>query len=401
MPPKRLIVVFVLVLALGWSCCLAETLREVRLQGNFRTPDEQVIQIAGVRLGSDLGGTSERVLEERLLESGKFDSVRVAKRHKSLSPDGDVVLVITVKEKTPIKSKFMLMPILSGSDEYGLSYGVRISGINLLGERTRVGFPLTWGGTRRAAAEIEWNRGLPPGTSLLVEGSLSRKENPHFEIGDFRKETWGGVRQRFGKLQASAGVGFTDVDFGTIRDQFASYGAELALDTRQDLNLPRNAVYAGIGWKQYRLNQDKPGFNIYTTDLRGYKGLWGQAILAGQFLFQKADASLPDYQRPFLGGASTLRGHEPGEFIGDHLATTSLELRLPLSSPLRIYHAGVDVFLDSGMVYDHGQSFRDADWKHGAGAGVFFLIAGFGFKVDVAHDLDDSVRVHFSTGFRF
>jgi len=401
MLPKRLTMVFVLVLVLGWCCCFAETLREVRLQGNFRTPDEQVIQIAGVQLGADLSDTGERVFEERLLKSGKFDFVRVAKRHKSLNPDGDVVLVITVKERTPVKSKFMLMPILSGSDEYGLSYGVRITGIDLLGEKTRVGFPLTWGGTRRAAAEIEWKRGLPPGTSLLLDGSLSRKENPHFEIGDFRKETWGGIRHRFSKFQASAGGGFTDVDFGTTRDQYVSYGGEVALDTRQELNLPRNAVYAGIGWKGYRLTQDKPGFNIYTTDLRGYKGLWGQAILAGQFLFQKADRPLPDYQRPFLGGASTLRGHEPGEFVGDNVATTSLELRLPLSSPLRIYHAGVDVFLDSGIVYDDGQAFRDAEWKHGAGVGVFFLIAGFGFKVDVAHDLNDSVRVHFSTGFRF
>ena len=397
---KRLNMVLVLTV-LGWAGCFAETLREVRLQGNFRTPDEQVIQIAGVRVGADLSETTEQVVEDRLLQSGKFDAVRVAKRHRSLESNDDVVLVITVKEKTPVKSKFMLMPILSGSDEYGLSYGVRISGINLLGPQTRVSFPLTWGGNRRAAAEIEWNRGLPAGTSLLVDGSLSRRENPHFEIGDFRKETWGGVRHRFGKFQASAGAGFTDVDFGTIRDQFVSYGGDLALDTRQDMNLPRNAVYAGIGWKKYRLNQDKPGFNIYTTDLRGYKGLWGQAILAGQFLFQKADSSLPGYQRPFLGGASTLRGHEPGEFIGDNLATSSVELRLPLSSPLKIYHAGVDVFLDSGIVYDHGQSFRGADWKHGAGVGVFFLVAGFGFKVDVAHDLNDSVRVHFSTGFRF
>ncbi len=386
---------------LVWPCCVADTLREVRIQGNFRTPDDQIILIVGVQPGAEISTVSERDLEERLMKSGKFDSARVVKRQRSMTAGADVVLVITVKEKTPIKSKFMFMPILSGSDEYGLTYGVRISGINLLGERTRVGFPLTLGGTRRAAAEVEWKRGLPDNTSLLLDGSVSRKENPHFEIGDFRKEAWGGVRHRWNRFQASAGVGFTDVDFGTLRDQFVSYGADVALDTRQDVNLPRDAVYAGIGWKKYSLNQDKPSFNIYTTDLRGYKGLWGQAILAGQFLFQKADGPLPNYQRPFLGGATTLRGHEPGEYIGDNLATTSLELRLPLTSPLKIYHAGVDVFLDSGKVYDDGQTFGSADWKHGAGVGVFFLIAGFGLKVDLAHDLNDSVRVHFSIGFRF
>lgn len=80
---------------------------------------------------------------------------------------------------------------------------------------------------------------------------------------------------------------------------------------------------------------------------------------------------------------------------------SALELRMPLTSPLRPYHAGVAFFLDSGAVYDHGHSIRTVDFKHGAGMGLFVLIAGFGLKVDVAHNLRDSFRIHFSTGFRF
>jgi len=71
------------------------------------------------------------------------------------------------------------------------------------------------------------------------------------------------------------------------------------------------------------------------------------------------------------------------------------------NSKLAVYRAGIDVFLDSGAVYDHGRSLGSADFKHGAGIGFFLFVAGFGIKVDFAHNLRDNFRVHFSTGFRF
>jgi outer membrane protein assembly factor BamA len=136
-------------------------------------------------------------------------------------------------------------------------------------------------------------------------------------------------------------------------------------------------------------------------DLRGYKGVIGQMVLAGQFLHLTVDGRLPDFERPFLGGANTLRGYKPGAFIGDNLVTSSIELRMPLTSPHVAYHAGIDVFLDSGAVYDYGTSIGNADFKYGAGIGWFFLFMGFGIKADLAYDMHDDLRFHFSTGFRF
>jgi outer membrane protein assembly factor BamA len=376
-------------------------IQEVRLQGNFTVPDEEVLRLAGVTVGVDASAELLDSIEERLLASKRFESVQVGRRYRSLANPEDLVLVITVREKQTLKSRFMVMPILGGSDEYGLTYGARFSTLNLLGARERVSFPLSWGGLRQAAAEAEFGEGLPLRMSLFSSVGLSRRENPHFEIGDFRKEALGAVRRRLGPVSLEFRGGWTAVDFGEITDRFLLYGPRFILDTREDISLPRDAVYFGLGWDRLALTGNQPDFNLYEVDLRGYKALWRQAILAGQVLYHAANGPLPDYQRPFLGGASTLRGHEPGEYIGDNRLVSSVELRLPVTSPLRIYRAGFDVFWDSGAVFDHGQSIRQAHFKHGAGAGVFFLIAGFGIKVDLAHDLDDAVRVHFSTGFRF
>jgi outer membrane protein assembly factor BamA len=389
-------------IALGLSpLCLAEVVDAVRIQGNFKTPDAEVLRLAGVSVGVDLSAVSLSDVEKRLLASGRFESVQVAKRYPSLVDTERVVLLIEVREKQTVKSRFMVMPILSGSDEYGLTYGARFSAIDLLNTGERISFPLTWGGVRQAAAEIEFPRKLPGFASLSAGGGINWKENPHFELGDFRKEFLAGGRNRLGPVVYEVSGGWTDVGFGDLDDQFLSYGARIALDTRQDVNLPRDAVYLGFGWRRMALANRRPDFNLYRTDLRGYKGLWGQAILAAQVLYDKADGPLPDYEKPFLGGASTLRGHQPGELVGDNRVIASVELRLPVTSPLAVYHAGFDAFWDSGAVFNHGQSLQNSQFEHGVGVGAFILFAGFGFKVDLAHDLGGSFRVHFSTGFRF
>jgi hypothetical protein len=74
---------------------------------------------------------------------------------------------------------------------------------------------------------------------------------------------------------------------------------------------------------------------------------------------------------------------------------------MPLTALRKIYHGGVDVFTDNGAIYDHGMSLGSAKFKHSAGFGGYFLIAGFGIKADLAYNMHNAFRVHFSTGFRF
>lgn len=379
-----------------------ETLVEARFRGNFTISDETLLQMAGIEVGFTTDALILEDIRQKLLDCGRFEWVEVTKRYRSIARNDEVVLVIVVKEKESAKNKFMYSPIFAGSDEYGLTYGLRSTAKDLLGRQERISIPLTWGGVRRVEVEGEFELTNPVIRTLTATVGVSRKKHPYYEIGDFRKEVNVTVKRKLNQFEVNAQTGWTDVDFGSRGGAFVTLGTGLILDTRQDVNLPRNAVYAEIAWKRLTLFDAERGINVYTADFRGYKGLFGQTILAGQFYYSGADGTLPDYERPFLGGANTLRGYEPGAFIGDNIATASLELRLPLSSLRHIYRSGVALFFDSGAAYDHGVALGNAKFNHGAGVGAFLLIMGFGIKADLGYNMhDDSFRVHFSSGFRF
>src|SRR5438876_5534078 len=90
-----------------------ERIIAVRFHGNYSISDDEMARLAGVRPGPVPGEASTSEIKSRLLRTRKFEWVEVSKRYRSLSAGEDVVLVITVKEKPPARSKFMFMPILS------------------------------------------------------------------------------------------------------------------------------------------------------------------------------------------------------------------------------------------------------------------------------------------------
>ncbi|MBM3790276.1 MAG: hypothetical protein FJW35_07975 [Acidobacteria bacterium] len=378
----------------------AERIVEVRFHGNYSIADAEMARLAGISGLTSPGAVSSDEIVRRLEKSGQFDWVRVEKRYLSMTDTERVVLLVTVREKEPVRSKFMFFPILSLTDEYGFTYGLRVTAIDLLGAGERISMPLSWGGERQAAIESRFDIPGPIIDSFSAGAGLHRKENPHFKIGDFRRRVWGSLHRRLGLLDLEGDAGWSSVDFGSIHEDFTSYGAGIALDTRDNVILPRDAVYAGFGWERMAVSGG-PEIDRYKADLRGYKRLFGQAVLAGQTIWHIAGDSLPVYRKPFLGGAATLRGYEPGEFVGDNLFLSSVELRLPVASPRAVHRSGISFFFDLGAAYDRGTSFGGAEVKHGAGLGFFFFLAGLGIKADLAYDLNDSVRLHFGTGFRF
>ena len=93
-------------------------------------------------------------------------------------------------------------------DGYGLTYGVRVSFVDVLGRRTRLSAPLSWGGERRAAVEIERRFERGPLTRVIGTGGITRREHPTLDIGDRRLGA--GVRAERGVtswLQVAGGGG--------------------------------------------------------------------------------------------------------------------------------------------------------------------------------------------------
>ena len=55
----------------------------------------------------------------------------------------------------------------------------------------------------------------------------------------------------------------------------------------------------------------------------------------------------------------------------------SIELRMPMTSPLSFGKLGVSVFADWGTAYDKGERLRDQTFHTGIGGSVWLAVAGF------------------------
>jgi hypothetical protein len=403
-------------------------LREVRVHGNATVPDEAVLKLAGIQVGEPLPKDAVAVIERRLKDSGRFETVQVRLRYRSLDDPTDVALILIVHERagvvaTPtgeierpiskrITSRIMFLPIVSYADGYGFTYGARFSTVNLLGAKERLSVPLTWGGMRRAALEAERTFDRGPFTRILGSAAIWQRENPRHEIDDHRLELRGRIERNFAQVvYTGVETSRAAVDFGAIEDRLWTFGADAALDTRGNPSYPANAVYLRGAWTALNTSPRAPGIgsspddrrvNRYTLDGRGYLRLIRQAVLAGRARYSTADAPLPIYERWLIGGSDTLRGFDTGAFEGDKALVTSAELRVPITSVISGGKLGVDVFIDAAKTTDYGLRLKDANWQRGAGAGVFLIASLFKLNLDVARSLDGGgTHVHFGIGFAY
>ena len=119
----------------------------------------------------------------------------------------------------------------------------------------------------------------------------------------------------------------------------------------------------------------------------------GQSVLVVRGFREAADAALPAYERFLSGGGDVLRGFRVGYAAGDTLTAGSLELRTPITSPLRFARLGVSVFADAAAVYDVGSRLREQRFDRGIGAGVWAAAAVLRLNVAVARGLGYGMRV--------
>jgi outer membrane protein assembly factor BamA len=396
----------------------AATIREIRVHGNVTLSDADVIQLAGIQVGATIANDTADGVARRLKASGRFDDVDVRTRYRTLDMS-EVALVLVVHEKPGttaaggppgvlrrLRSQTMFFPILRYDDGYGWTYGVRTSLVGSRGSRFRISAPLSWGGTRRAAVELERTFTSGPLTRLTGSYGISRQVNPHFDLADRRAE--GSVRAErrlFDRVVLGADLSAGRVTFGGARDGRWTTGADAAFDTRDDPAYPSDAVLVKGRWS--RLNGvsstsgGADGTNRYEIDLRGYKRLYRTIVFAARTEYDTASGPLP-LDEQYLAGGWNLRGTRAGLLAGDRRLLWSGELRVPFTTPLSTARTGVVMFVDGGAAVPHGASLRHAPPERGAGAGLFLVAAVVRLNVDVAHSLDGhGTRVQFGTGFSF
>jgi outer membrane protein assembly factor BamA len=395
-----------------------ETVREIRVHGNASLTDEEELKLAALAVGEAVTPSIEKDIEQRLKASRRFETVEVRKRYRSLDDPTDVALVLVVHERPGVTSaasgggqppsawrrvtsRLMFFPIVNYADGYGLTYGGRVSTLDLLGAGERLSVPLTWGGTRRAALELERTFKTGPLTRVFSSVGIRSQENPRFNLDDRRVELQARAERQFLRVfRTGAEATRGSVSFGDRDDRLWTLGADAALDTRADPAFPRNAVLLGGGWSALHVRGgDK--INRYTADARGYVRLVRQNVLAARVQYYTADATLPPYERLLLGGASNLRGFRAGAFDGDRMVITTAELRAPITSVLSSVKVGLTVFVDAAKTTDAGSSLGAAEWRRGAGAGLFFIAPLVRLNLDVAHGFTGGTRLNVGTGFSF
>jgi len=413
----------------------SETVAAIQIQGNTATPDEEVRRIAEVRVGMPFDSATADAVAARLRAAKRFESVEVRKRFASIEDPSQIALVIIVDEG-PVKivmtgdpnsptrvvrkrlPNMLVLPILSREDGFGITYGARLTlpDPHWMGKRSRVMFPMTWGGTKQAAVDLE--KRLDGGVidRVTAGASISRRANLAFGQNDDRARLFVRGEHEFARvLRLGASTGWQRASFEGVADQFVQVGSDIVYDTRVDPILARNAVYGRASWEHLAFGDGalstpaEPGgyggyrgsANRTTLDGRGYLGLIRQAVLEGRILREDSDRQLPPYLQPQLGGLTTLRGFRTGSFVGDTLVAMSAELVVPLTSPIRLAKFGVSTFVDRGTVYAKGGRLGDQTFQEGYGAGVWFAAAFFRLNIAVAHGRGASTRVHVGGNITF
>jgi outer membrane protein assembly factor BamA len=392
-----------------------EAIAEIRVHGNHTTPDADVIGLSGLAIGEPASEERLRQAEDALRASRRFENVEVRKRYRSIENPAEILIILLVDEHaavsaedltpSPIK-RFLAseqwLPILNYEDGYGLTYGVQFGFANTLGDRSRLSIPLTWGGERRAALELERSFDRGPFSRVSGAASIDRRVNPHYEASDLRQ----GARVEAERsvlpwLRVAAHARIAHVDFGgTYAARHWAAGAHITVDTRIDPSFPRNAIHVRTGWERLAFPDGHAG--RWLADARGYVGVGGSAVLALRAQVATSSHSLPAPEQVLLGGKESLRGYRAGYAANDNLSAFSAEVRYPLNSPLNVGRFGVKGFVDAGTTWaSEGPGLSDQRFERGIGGGVYFGVAALILDLDVAWPESGNPRVHFGFGIAF
>jgi outer membrane protein assembly factor BamA len=394
----------------------ADVIADIQVHGNVVTPDDEIRQLAGVQIGQSFTSETIEGTVARLRASKRFEQVDVLKRFASIADPSQIVLVIIVDEG-PVRIdmtgdpkrgsrvvrkrglQLLFLPMLRYEDGYGATYGIRVTASGAAGKRSRVSFPVTWGGDKRAAVELttDVTKDVTKGPFSRAEAgtSISRRTHPFYDQDDSRGRVWlRATRDLRSSWHVSARAEWQHVSFRGIDDSFLEAGPEIIFDTRRDPILARNAVYLRGAWNHTAFGNGEP-IARSTMEGAGYLGLFGQTVLVIRVQRDGSNKPLPEYLQAVLGGIDNLRGFKAGTGVGDTLVAGSAELRIPLTSPLRLGKVGVSAFVDVGAVYRDPSRLSDQAMMKGVGGSVWLSVAVLRFSMAVAQGVGASMRVHF------
>ena len=216
---------------------------------------------------------------------------------------------------------------------------------------------------------LDFNVQFPPVRNVLKNSKVGvvyeltnsdiddKKENPYLLAGD-QTGSEGGV---------SSGLGLNWV-----------------WDSRDGIFYPTSGFYGQVKWLNFGdwLGSDF-GYNRLEIDLRWYKAVKPNYILATQFFSKASSSGAPFYEVPALGGQRIMRGYYEGRYRDELLLAGQAEIRFPIKGRF-----GAVGFAGLGDVSPDFEAFELRDVKTTLGGGLRF-----------AFNKDERVNLRADIGF--
>lgn len=401
---------------------------DIFIQGNKRTKTYVIQRELKFKKGDLFNSTRLRHSINKLQGMGYFEDVNVG-----FEPGGDpsvVDIVLTVVEK---KTGRFGVSVSHGS-ESGWSGGLDYTDTNWrgLGHNVNLGFEtgdnerywLTYSQPFMDDKTYAWKAGIYK--QYYDDVSYYKKGIKQLEYDENKKGIFVGAGKKFGRdsklswfvtlewkdIEVSdrkyqTGVTSDDLDSGTTfsvtgtltrnnLDEYLSYpkGDVIDLSVEQAFDFLGGDYTYTKYWIQGRYYVPIKGISEYFsgTSLIAEDN---PAIFAARVKAGFSSGSLPTAGRYSIGGASTLRGYDGGQFEGDEMFLANVELRIPVDKTFNLV-----LFYDTGNAWGSDGSYSLSDLYDSWGFGVRVRTPLGNIRFDVAEGQFES-RTHFGFGEMF
>ncbi|MDC1395469.1 outer membrane protein assembly factor [Bacteroidia bacterium] len=164
-----------------------------------------------------------------------------------------------------------------------------------------------------------------------------------------------------------------NLPFGHAGSSNLSLGWGLVYNDIHNVLNPRHGHFGEIAFLSSRKTWGSTfDFNLAFADLRYYKTIRENNVLAIQAIGQFGNGDIPFNQLALMGGERMMRGYYLGRYRDNNYTSTQVEYRmLPFSFAKRW---GGSVFASAGSVYTDFQSLKNSSIAWAIGGGPRFLI---------------------------